>query len=87
MATGTSLMLIAIGAILAMAVNVQTQGININMVGVILLVVGIIGLLYSSLFLASYAPFRSRTDVVTRDPGMHDHGDVVTRESRTHEHF
>jgi hypothetical protein len=82
-------MLVAIGAILALAVDVQAQGININMVGVILLLVGIVGLLYSSLFLASYAPFRTHSETVMREPGMHDHasGEVVTRETRTREHY
>ena len=57
MATGTSLVLIAVGAILAMAVDYQTAGIDINAIGVILMVVGVIGLVFSLLFLASFAPF------------------------------
>ena len=69
MATGTSLMLIAIGAILAIAVDYQVRGFDINAVGVILMIVGIIGMLFSSLFLASYAPFRSGHDYE-----VHDHG-------------
>jgi len=44
---GTSLMLVAIGAILAFAVNFVTSGIDINTIGVILMVVGLIGLLLS----------------------------------------
>ena len=57
MATGTSLVLIAVGAILAWAVNYQTAGVDINAIGVILMVVGVIGLVFSLLFLASFAPF------------------------------
>jgi hypothetical protein len=57
MATGTSLVLIAVGAILAMAVDYQTAGIDINAIGVILMVVGVVGLVFSLLFLASFAPF------------------------------
>jgi hypothetical protein len=57
MALGTSLMLIAVGAILAFAVDAQVSGIDINTVGAILLVVGIIGIAFSMLFLASFAPF------------------------------
>ena len=66
MATGTSLLLIALGAILALAVNVTVTGLNIHTVGVILMVVGILGLIYSMLFIASFAPFatRSRSDTV-----------------------
>ena len=57
MAIGTSLVLLAVGAILAMAVDYQASGIDINAVGVILMVVGLVGLLFSLLFLASFAPF------------------------------
>lgn len=56
-ATGTSLVLIAVGAILAMAVDYQASGVDINAIGVILMVVGVVGLVFSLLFLASFAPF------------------------------
>ena len=63
MATGTSLVLIAVGAIIAMAVDYQTSGVDIQTIGVILMVVGVIGLVFSLLFLASFAPFGGeRTD-------------------------
>jgi hypothetical protein len=68
-------MLIAIGAILAIAVDYQVQGIDINAIGVVLMVVGGIGLLVSLLFLASFAPFapdRHSTGVHT-DGHSHDH--------------
>jgi len=65
MATGTSLILIAIGAVLTFALNFTvTSGVNIHAIGVILMVVGIIGLIFSLLFMASFAPFggdRGRT--------------------------
>jgi hypothetical protein len=57
MAVGTSLILIAFGAILAMAVNYNVSGIEIQTIGGILVVVGIIGLLFSLLFMASFSPF------------------------------
>jgi hypothetical protein len=57
MAVGTSLLLIAVGAVLAMAVDYQVSGIDIKAIGGILVVVGIIGLVFSLLFLASFAPF------------------------------
>jgi Domain of unknown function (DUF6458) len=44
---GTSLILIAVGAVLAFAVDYRVTGININTVGAILLVVGIIGIVLS----------------------------------------
>ena len=57
MAVGTSLLLIAIGAILAFAVHVTVSGVDINAIGAILMIVGIIGMAFSLLFLASFAPF------------------------------
>jgi hypothetical protein len=47
MRIGTSLVLIAIGAILTFAVNVTAKGFNINTIGVILMIVGGVGLLIS----------------------------------------
>jgi hypothetical protein len=79
-ALGTSLFLIAAGAILAYAVEVDTEGVNLDTVGIILMVVGIIGFLLSALFWASWAPFgsdRRRTYVEDRDYA--DGGDVVVR--------
>ena len=57
MTTATSLILIAVGAILAFAVSFQVVGINIQTIGVILIVVGGIGLVLSLLTLAGYAPW------------------------------
>ena len=66
-ALGVSLFLVAVGAILAFAVNVAVTGISIATVGVILMVVGLVGMVLSLLFWTSFAPFR-RTDVdVTRE--------------------
>ena len=70
MATGLSLILIAVGAVLAIAVDYRTAGVDIQAIGVILLIVGAIGLAMSLLFLASFAPFGSR-DVIERH--THDH--------------
>jgi hypothetical protein len=50
-----SLILIAVGAVLAWAVNVQTNGFNVHTIGYILLVVGIIGALLSMVFWSSWA--------------------------------
>jgi hypothetical protein len=58
MAVATSLLLIAVGAVLAYAVTYEVSGIEIDTIGIILMVVGVIGLLFSLLFLASFAPFR-----------------------------
>jgi Domain of unknown function (DUF6458) len=51
---GVSLILIAVGAVLAFAVNVTTSGFNVNTIGYILLVVGIIGALISLVFWSSW---------------------------------
>jgi hypothetical protein len=50
MGIGVSIFLLALGAILAFAVDVTTSGIDINTVGVILMIVGAIGLATSFLF-------------------------------------
>ena len=45
MGIGVSVFLIAVGAILAFAVNVTTSGVDLSTIGYILMVVGAIGLL------------------------------------------
>jgi hypothetical protein len=60
MGIGVSIFLIAVGAILAFAVNVATKGIDLNTVGVILMLVGGIGLLLSLVFWSSWGGFGSR---------------------------
>jgi hypothetical protein len=57
MGIGISVFLVAVGAVLTFAVEVEAQGINLNTVGVILMVVGGIGLLISMLFWSSFAPW------------------------------
>lgn len=47
MGIGVSVFLIALGAILAFAVNVATNGFDLNTIGVILMIVGAIGLCVS----------------------------------------
>ena len=54
MGIGTSLFLIAVGAILYFAVNADVQGLEISTVGLILMVVGAIGLLISLFLLSSW---------------------------------
>jgi uncharacterized membrane protein len=66
MRIGTSLVLIAIGAILKFAVTTTVSGISLATVGVVLMVVGLAGLVIS-LVLASTA---RRTDVVHHSSGV-----------------
>ena len=54
MGIGVSLILIAVGAVLAFAVHVSTSGFNIHTVGYILLIVGAIGALLSLMFWSSW---------------------------------
>jgi uncharacterized membrane protein len=55
MGIGTSIFLIAIGAIFRWAVTATVSGVNIHTVGTILLVVGIVGLLISLLYMTMWA--------------------------------
>lgn len=54
MGIGVSLILIAVGAVLAFAVHVTTTGFNVNTIGYILLVVGAVGALISLVFWSSW---------------------------------
>ena len=63
MGIGTSIFLIAVGAILKFAVTAHVSGIALATVGTILMIVGVIGLLISLFMLASW----SDRDRVPRD--------------------
>jgi len=65
MGLGTSILLIAIGAILRFAVSVSTSGFNIHTIGVILMIVGAVGLVLSLLWMTVWAD-RSRRTYVDR---------------------
>jgi hypothetical protein len=67
MGIGTSLFLIAVGAILRWAVTGHVSGVNIHTVGLILLIVGIVGLLISLLWMLIWS---RRDTVATRDRYM-----------------
>ncbi|HEX4979490.1 MAG TPA: DUF6458 family protein [Acidimicrobiales bacterium] len=78
MGIGVSVLLMAVGAILAFAVDVSTEGLDLNAVGVILLLVGLVGLL-ASLFMWDRLGFGAggsrRTvvhdrDVIGDEPGV-----------------
>jgi hypothetical protein len=51
---GVSILLVAIGAILAFAVSAEVSGVDIQVIGWILLVVGILGFLLSMIFWSSW---------------------------------
>jgi hypothetical protein len=52
MGIGTSIFLLALGAILAFAVEFDVAGLDINTIGLILMAAGIIGLIISMMFLS-----------------------------------
>ena len=68
MGIGTSIFLIAVGAILRYAVDVTVEGVEIDTIGLILMVVGIIGLVISLaiIFMSSDDRPRRPDDYPTR---------------------
>ena len=76
MGISLSVFLIAVGAVLAWAVNAEVSGIDIQVAGVILVIVGVIGLIASLVFWSSWGGFGNRdaagaggqnTTIVERD--------------------
>jgi Domain of unknown function (DUF6458) len=67
MGIGVSIFLIAVGAVLAFAVNAEVSGLDIQVVGWILLVVGAIGIVLSLLFWSSWGGW-GRREVVEERP-------------------
>lgn len=81
MGIGVSVFLLAVGAILAFAVEVSTNGIDLNTVGVILMITGLVGLLASMFFWESWGGFGggvSRSRSYVRDD-LADPVDVAPR--------
>ena len=67
MGIGVSIILIAVGAVLAFAVHTSASGFNIHTIGWILLAVGALGILLSLVFWSSWGGWggeRRRTTVV-----------------------
>lgn len=58
MGIGTSLVVVAAGAILIWAVDVTVSGIDLTTVGWILLVIGLVGTFLSLIFWTSWGGFR-----------------------------
>jgi len=65
---GTSIFLIAVGAILRYAVTATVSGISIHTVGLILMIVGIVGLVLSLFWMIVWSARRGPGDrVIERD--------------------
>jgi hypothetical protein len=65
MPAGSSIFLIAVGAILRYAVTATVSGISIQTVGLILMIAGILGLFLSLFYMLAWSPRRGR---IVRDP-------------------
>jgi hypothetical protein len=74
MGIGVSIFLMAVGAILAFAVHVPSNGIDLSTVGVILIVLGLFGLLLSLVWWEDWMPGRRAV--------RYDDRDVVVRRRR-----
>jgi len=68
MGLGTSIVLIAVGAILYYAVNVDVSGLELETVGLILLILGILGLVISLIYMFGMDRGRGRREVVEEVP-------------------
>ena len=64
MGIGVSIFLLAVGAILAYAVDVTVSGVDLDTIGVILMIVGALGLI-ASLLIFGRSGFGGRRTVVT----------------------
>ena len=72
MGIGVSILLIAIGAVLAFAVHVAGHGFDINTIGVILMAVGGVGLLAALIIGGMGSSGLRRRTVVDEAPGVVD---------------
>jgi hypothetical protein len=77
MPLGTSLLLIAVGAILRYAVTATVSGIEITTVGLILMIVGAVGLVLSLFYMLAWSP--ARAGVARERPLDHDPYDPPPR--------
>ena len=60
MTIGASIFLIAVGAILRYATNIDVKGVNVDEVGLILMIVGIVAFIISAIYALVWAGERSR---------------------------
>jgi len=73
MGIGGSIFLLALGAILAFAVNADISGLDINVVGYVLMLAGLVGLIITVWYWNS----RRRPVVEQRQPVVRDDGHMV----------
>ncbi len=71
MPLGTSIFIVAVGAILRYAVTASVSGISLPTIGLILMIVGVAGLVISIFYMLMWSPRRGQVvseRVVERDP-------------------
>ncbi len=78
MRIGTSIFLLALGAVLSFAVNVELEAVSLELIGYILMACGVVGLIWA--MMASQRNRRVETRTVN-DPGT---GETITR-SESHD--
>ncbi|HEX2232075.1 MAG TPA: DUF6458 family protein [Thermoleophilaceae bacterium] len=69
---GTSIFLIALGAVLKYAVTGTVEGFDIQTAGVILMIVGVIGLIISLFFMTAWSDRRRRDGAVVEERRYRD---------------
>ena len=74
MGIGVSVFLLAVGAVLAFAIDYTASGINIHVVGFILMLAGAIGLLMTMLVFGRRDRGVATTGVVTEERVVRDRG-------------
>lgn len=68
MSIGSSVFLIAVGAILRYAVTATVSGISIQTIGLILMLAGVVGLVLSLLYLFAWRPQRASGERIVERP-------------------
>lgn len=83
MGIGTSIFLIAVGAILRWGVTADVEGINLDVVGLVLMICGVVGLLLSLFWMTLWADRRrgAAVDPVVERPVARER-EVVERDVR-----
>ena len=80
MGIGTSIFLIAVGAILRYAITTNVEGVDLDVVGLILMIVGAVGLVLSFLWITIWSDRRRGSVVgereVVREPPVAERRDV-----------
>ncbi len=69
MGIGVSIFLIAVGAILAFAVNASVSGLDIAVIGYILMIVGVLGLIMTAFI---FGPRRAERGEVVEERRVYD---------------